>query len=252
MTRSALDAAAMLGAIAGADPHDPTAADEPVPDYLATARDGIAGLRIGIDSAWITEGVDEETGAVMAAARAALADLGATLVEIRVPDTAEMVRDWFPLCAVEVAVAHQDTYPARKADYGPSLAELIEQGHAVSGLDYQRIVLRRLAFTGRMRALFRAIDLLLVPVQSLAAPTLDFLGRFGGNESVLHGMLKFTCPFDMSGQPTITIPGGITQGGMPIGFQLAATHWQEALLLRAATAFQSITDWHRRHPPALP
>jgi amidase len=252
MTRSALDAGAMLGAIAGVDAKDPTAADVPVPDYLATARDGIRGLRIGVDSAWMSEGADAPTLAVMDVARRVVRDLGATLVEVAFPETAQIVRDWFPLCAVEVAVAHQETYPARKAEYGPSLAELIEQGHGVSGLDYQRIVLRRLDFAGRVRALFRVIDLLLVPVQSIAAPTLDFLGRFGGNESVLHGMLKFTCPFDMSGHPTITLPGGFTESGLPIGFQFAAAHWDEALLVRAGVAYQSVTDWHRRHPPAMP
>ncbi|GAB0115168.1 amidase [Acidisoma sp. C75] len=250
MARSAADAGAMLGAIAGADPLDPTAADLPVPDYLATARDGIRGLRIGIDRDWTTEGVDTETLAMMRTAEATLRELGATIVEVRFPETAQIVRDWFPLCAVEVAVAHQETYPDRKSDYGPSLAELIEQGHRVSGLDYQRIVLRRLDFAGRVRALFKGIDLLLLPVQSIAAPTLDFLGRFGANESVLHGMLKFTCPFDMSGHPTITLPGAFTATGMPIGFQFAAALWNEALLVRAGTAFQSVTDWHHRHPTA--
>jgi amidase len=248
MARSALDAGAILGAIAGVDPRDPTAADVPVPDYLDGAEAGIAGLRIGVDRGWITEGVDAPTIAVMEAARAALRELGAALVDLTFPGTAQQLRDWFPLCAVEVAVAHQETYPARKDEYGPSLAELIAQGHGVSGLEYQRIVLRRLDFAGRVRALFNSVDLLLVPVQSIAAPTLDMLGRFGADESLLHGMLKFTCPFNMSGHPAITLPGGFTEGGLPIGFQLVAAHWNEALLVRAGAAFQRMTDWHRRHP----
>jgi amidase len=249
MTRSAMDSAAMLSVIAGVDPKDPTAADVPVPDYLATARDGIAGLRIGIDMAWTTGGVDAPTLAAMEAIRGVLTGLGATLVEVSFPETAQIIKDWFPLCAVEVAVVHQDTYPSRKSEYGESLAELIEQGREVSGLDYQRIVLRRLDFAGRVRAFFKEIDLFLVPVQGIASPTLELLGRFGGNQSLIEDMLKFTCPFDMSGSPTITLPGGFTEGGMPIGFQFAAGHWDEALLVRAGVAYQSVTEWHRRHPP---
>ena len=103
MTRSAADAAAMLGAIAGADPRDPTAADVPVPDYLDGADRGIAGLRIGLDPAWNADGADADTRAVMAATASALTGLGATLVDIPFPDPVQIIRDWFPLCALEVA-----------------------------------------------------------------------------------------------------------------------------------------------------
>jgi amidase len=61
-------------------------------------------------------------------------------------------------------------------------------------------------------------------------------------------VLRFTAPFDMSGSPTITIPGGFDERGMPIGFQLVGRHLDEALLIRAAHAFQGATDFHRRHP----
>lgn len=155
-----------------------------------------------------------------------------------------MVRDWFPLCGVEVAVAHAETYPSRAGEYGASLAELIELGRSVSGLEHHRIALRRLEFAGRVRAMFEGIDLLLVPVTGIAVPTLELLGRFGANEA----MLQFTSPFNMTGHPTITLPGGHTAAGLPVGFQLVAPHWREEVLVRAGAVFQRATDWHRRHP----
>ncbi|SKX01670.1 amidase, AmiD [Mycobacteroides abscessus subsp. massiliense] len=60
---------------------------------------------------------------------------------------------------------------------------------------------------------------------------------------------RFTEPFNMSGNPTITLPGGFTSGGLPLTFQLVARPLDEALLVRAGHAYQEATDWHRRHPP---
>jgi amidase len=85
MTRSAADAGAMLGAIAGADAKDPTASQLPVPDYLADTAKGLAGLRVGIDTRWATEGVDAPTRAVFDAAVAAVKTLGGEVREVRFP-----------------------------------------------------------------------------------------------------------------------------------------------------------------------
>ncbi|MDQ1081676.1 amidase [Pseudoroseomonas cervicalis] len=249
MTRSAADAAAMLGAIAGEDAKDPTAASLPVPDYLAGIGEGIAGLRIGLDPAWNAEGCDADTLAVVEAAANTLAALGAQLTEVRFPDPSQVIRDWFPLCAVEVAAAHAATWPARRDEYGPILSALIEQGHGVSALDLHAIDMRRRGFTARVNALFADIDLLLVPVQAFAAPTLARMGDLGADEALMKGLLQYTCPFDMTGHPALTLPGGVTaQGGMPVGFQLIGPHWSEAMLFRAGHAYQSVTGWHRRHP----
>ena len=186
----------------------------------------------------------------MAGAVATLTGLGAVMVDIAFPDPAQIIRDWFPLCAIEVAAAHAETWPARRDEYGPILSQLIAQGHDVTGFDLHAIHMRRLAFTARVNAIFGGIDLLLVPVQSFAAPTLAFMGNLGADEALMKGLLQFTCPFDMTGHPALTLPGGFTQqDGMPVGFQLIGPHWAEATLARAGIAFQSVTDWHRRHPP---
>ena len=248
MTRSARDAAAMLHAIAGPDPQDPTALQAPVPDYLAGIDGGVAGLRIGVDRGWIASVSDADTLHVVADAELVLRSLGAQIVDVGFPDVRQSVADWFPLCGVEVAVAHAATYPARKAEYGPTLSGLIDLGHALSGMDYQRIILRREALRGQVNALFQGIDLLLVPAQGSAAPTLAAMATLGQDTALLNGLLTFTCPFDLTGHPTITLPGGWTTAGMPVAFQLVGAHLAEALLCRAGHAFQGATDHHTRHP----
>jgi amidase len=250
MTRSAIDAGIMLAAIAGSDPNDPTARLDPVPDYLADAERGVRGLRIGVDAAWNTEGVDDATRAMVTAAIDVFRGLGAVIEPVTFPDVRQTIKDWIPACAVETAVAHEATYPARKSEYGPALSELIETGRKLSGLDYQKILLRRHDVRGRVAALLRTIDLLLIPVQPFSPPTLAMMRTLGEQPELLSGLLRFTCPFDMTGDPTITLPGGFTQAGVPMAFQLVAADMQEARLVQAGAAFQDVTPWHRRHPIA--
>ncbi len=107
---------------------------------------------------------------------------------------------------------------------------------------------RRISFAGRVRALFEGIDLLVVPAQAFASPTTQRMVTLGEDPALIAALLRFTCPFDMTGSPTITLPCGFTDRGTPIAFQFVTRHLEEELLVRAGHAFQTVTDWHRRHP----
>jgi amidase len=248
MARSAIDCGAMLSVIAGADPNDTTAVPLAVPDYTANLSGTLKGVVIGIDRRWTTQGTDEAAVKVLDDALRVAKDLGATITEIKFPDAQAVTDDWFPLCGIEAAVAHEATYPARKDEYGPGLAGLLDLGLQQSGTDYQKIVLRREAFRGAVRALFETVDLIAVPAQAYAAPTLAKMASLGEDASLIGGLLRFTCPFDMTGSPTITLPGGFASNGGPIAFQFVGRHFDEARLVAAGDAFQRATDWHNRHP----
>lgn len=248
MTRSAADAGAMLSVIAGEDPNDPTASLEPVPNYLAGMTRGLRGLRIGIDPKWNTDRVEDSVKQMLADVLKIVADLGGDIREVRFPDPEQIISDWFPLCGVETAVAHEATYPARKDEYGPGLSGLIDLGRGQSGLDYQKIVLRRNDFRGRVQKVFEGIDLLVVPATAVASPTMAQMATLGEDAELISGLLRYTCPFDMTGSPTITLPSGFTAQGTPMAFQFVSRHFEEELLVRAGWAYQQATDWHRKHP----
>ncbi|WP_024342109.1 amidase [Bradyrhizobium japonicum] len=248
MARCAVDCGAILGVIAGQDSKDTTSVPLTVPDYLAGLTGDLRGVTIGIDRRWTSEGTDADAAKVLAEALRVAADLGAKIKEITFPDPTAAIDDWFPLCGIEVAVAHEETYPARKDEYGPALAGLLELGRQQSGMDYQKIVLRREAFRGAVRLLFETVDLIAVPAQAFAAPTLSKMAALGEDASLIGGLLRFTCPFDMTGSPTVTLPGGFAANGGPVGFQFVGRHFDEAGLVRAGDAFQRVTDWHKRHP----
>lgn len=250
MARSAVDAAALLGAIAGADPDDPTAAQEPVPDYLASIDGGVRGMRIGIDCQLIAAGADEDMARVADEAAAVFAKLGAEVRDVVFPSPDQVVQDAVLLCAVEAAAAHESTFPARASEYGPVLAGLLQTGRAVDGITLAKIVQRRAVFSGRLAALFREIDLLLVPAMNNAAPSLALLAEQVSEPGARYARVRFTSPFDMSGSPSLTLSGGATSTGFPVGFQLVGRHFEEAVVLRAGHAFQQVTPWHRRRPGA--
>jgi amidase len=248
MACSAADCGAMLGVIAGSDQNDPTAVLDPVPNYLAGMKRGLHGLRIGVDHYWNTSRVDATMANAVAAVLETVRDLGGDIREVKFPNVDQIIADWFPLCGVETAVAHEATYPVRKDDYGPALSGLIDLGRGLSGLGYQKIILRRIDLRGRVAALFEGIDLLMVPAQGMASPTIADMARLSEDAEMLNALIRFTCPFDMTGSPTITLPCGFTDAGTPVAFQFVGRHLEEEMLVRAGYAYQTATDWHRRHP----
>lgn len=249
MARSAADAAAILGVIAGADPDDPTAIQDSVPDYLAALRQGVRGVTIGVDRAYNETGIDREVTAAVRAAEGVLAALGATIREVEIPPTEALLRDWIPFCAVETAIAHQADYPGRADEYGPDLAQLIEHGRRLTAIEFGAFMHERLEFTGRLLALFQGVDLLLMPTMPVPVPSLARMAEYGQDDTVLLRMLRFTAPFNFAGNPTITLPCGVDAAGLPLSLQLVGPPVSEALLCRAGHAFQSRTDWHSRRPP---
>jgi amidase len=244
--RSVVDAATLLGVIAGPDPRDPTAAQQVVPDYRSAAGRGCEGLVLGIDPAWIGRDVDPEIARALDAAVAELAAAGAEVREVTVPDVSDMIWDWFGICAVQTALAHRDTFPARRDAYGPALTQLLELGNSLSGCDYQALLLRREAFRGQMNVLFTCIDALALPVLGFLVPTMQQMENV--DDDMIAGFHRFTCPFNLSGHPSVIMPCGFNHQGLPIVFQLIGRHFEEDRLIAAGAAYQSTTDWHRRRP----
>lgn len=248
VARTAIDAGVLLDAIAGFDPLDPTTLSEVGANLPSVAAPDLWGMRIGVDVTWNQMDVDLATHAMLRSAMAIFHELGAELLPIKFPDAAQTVKDWVVNCAVEAANAHAQTFEMHRTEYGPVLAGVIEHGLSVTATDYQQVLLRRLDFRGRVTALFQDIDLLLVPVQPMAPLTLSTIRTLGEQPELIERLQRYTCPFDMTGHPSITLPGGFTEIGMPMGFQLVAPALHEHRLVRTGAAFQCVTDWHRRRP----
>lgn len=249
MCRTAADCGVMLGVLAGADPDDPTALQAPVPDFLAGPTGSLAGLRIGLDAAYALSDVEPAVATAVSQAAEVFRTLGAQIVSVTMPDVDVLVENWVPHCAVEAAVAHAATFPARRAEYGPMLAGLLDLGWSLSAADYQRILLQRADHTGRLNAVLEQVDLLLMPAMPFAAPGIERIANLRKEPGYRKRLSRYTAPTDLSGHPTLTFPAGATDDHRPVAAQLVAGHLGEAHLVRAGRAFQAATTWHLRRPP---
>ena len=128
MTRTVEDAARMLGVMAGQDPKDPTSLPAAVPNYVAETGGGLAGFAVGVDRDYIGAGVAPEAVGAVEDALDVLQVAGARIVDIHMPDCADLVEGWAITCGVECVLAHEATWPSRQEDYGPDLARLLALG----------------------------------------------------------------------------------------------------------------------------
>ncbi len=248
MARSAADCAAMLGNMAGFDPADPTSLAVEVPDYLA-ALDGIwgaRGMRIGVDMAYISTGNDAETVDMVERFIGVLEDIGAEIVEVKVPDVTDVAKGQLAYCQVESAAFHQTAYLAAPQDFGALLGEAVAAGMRYDSVLFARHQLDREKFRGRLAGMFRDVEAIVAPVMPGIGVRYDEFDAFMEN---IAGLLRYTGPFNMSGSPTVTMPCGFSRKGLPIGVQLIGRHLSEGRLLAAAHAYQQATDHHLQRPP---
>ncbi len=252
MARSAADCGAILGAIAGADPDDPTALRAPVPDYLAGLGQSLKGLRVGFDESYASNDVIPPIAKSVREAVDVLRDAGATIKTIEFPTTGAAIEAWSPICMAEAAAEHEATYTARARDYGPGLKQMVEAGRKVSGVAYAKAHNVRQIFRGQLDALFDDVDVVVSPAGMRYTLSLEEFARFGSKDSDWPDLLRFTAPADMAGTPALPLPCGIDPHGVPFGFQLIARSLNEAALIRAGDAYQRATDWHQRRPKLAP
>jgi amidase len=249
MTRTVADAALMLAAIAGRDPQDETSLAAPVDDYQSALGGGVSGMRVGLDENYLAGASSDVAQAVVGATRV-LERLGARVAKVVIPDVTPVLSVWTNLCSADTAAAHEQTYPARASEYGPGFRSFLEIGAGVRGQDYAKAHQARERFTNQFQMLFDQVDLFACPsmpaasMPATAIPTdaRELLGA-GGN-SIVH----FTAPFNLSRNPTLSLPCGQSPSGPPPSLQLVARHLAEATLIRAGAAYERATDWHLQRP----
>ncbi|MCE2460000.1 MAG: amidase [Pseudomonadales bacterium] len=237
MTRTVEDAARMLGVMAGKDARDSTSLDAPVPIYAAMLRLRLDDVRIGVDWSYVAEDVDESVASTVRDALAVLTGLGADVIEVGMPDHTMLTENWVITCGMDCARAHAATYPARRGEYGPALAGLIETGLDSPPATYQRLEAERLRFRSALDELLGGVDALIAPCLPTRIPGAE-RAQPSNDRGPRERFIRFTAPFDYSGHPSITLPLDIDADGMPRTFQLIGPHLGEAGLVAIGGAFE--------------
>jgi len=247
MARSAADAAVVLGAIAGADRDDPTAASTPVPDYVAGLSNNLTGTVIGVDWGRIEMDCAPPVAAGLHHAAEVLADRGARVRAVRLPDMA--LGPLAALSSAGILNTHRDSFAAHRAHYGPALTRVLRAAAQFSATDVASALSVAAKLKAELAALFGDVDLLLVPAVVDPAPTNALL-----DDTLIRGtrafsrLFSYTIPFNVTLSPSITFPVGFAPERLPVAAQLVGRHLAEGELLRACHAFQSVTDWHLARP----
>ena len=270
LARSAADCAQVLAAMAGHDARDATSVNRPTEDYVAALSTTLQGIKIGIAREYFGAGVDAGVGAAVREALAQYEKLGATLVDVSLPNAALAIPAYYVIAPAEASsnLARHDgvRYGHRCADpqsledlytrsrgegFGAEVKRRILVGtYALSAGYYDAYYLRaqraRRVIANDFAQAFEHVDLIAGPT----APTVAFkLGEKTSDPLAMYAADVNTVAVNLAGLPAISIPAGFSNG-LPVGLQLIAPAFAESALLAAAHQFQLATDWHLRSPSA--
>ena len=180
-----------------------------------------------------------------------LSDLGARIIDVSMPDVAPVGAAWWDLATAEAAAFHGRTYPSQADEYGSGFRAVLEYGAGVSGVAYANAAKVRAEFAGRLNRMLSAVDLMVCPSMSNAAqPKLADPFRPETDESWASLVLNdiHSKPFNFSGSPTLSVPCGFSDDGLPLNVQFVGPSLSESVICRAGYAYQHATQWHTMHP----
>jgi aspartyl-tRNA(Asn)/glutamyl-tRNA(Gln) amidotransferase subunit A len=269
MTRDVRDAAILLNLMAGRDPRDSTSADVPVPDFTQALHGDLKGTRIGLVKEFQEQGQPEpEVSAAFAANLKTLEGLGAETVEISLPSLSYAIAVYYILAPCEASsnlgrydgvryglrvqdggLLEQYTH-TREQGFGPEVKRRIILGtFALSSGYYDAYYVRAMKIRRMLRRdfeqAFGKVDLIASPTSPVPAFK---LGERLADPLQMYLVDAYTLPANLAGLPALSVPGGFTRAGLPLGLQLMAPHFAEERLLQAAHAFESATPYHERRP----
>ncbi|NTV52351.1 MAG: Asp-tRNA(Asn)/Glu-tRNA(Gln) amidotransferase subunit GatA [Candidatus Firestonebacteria bacterium] len=269
--RTAADAALLLSVISGHDRRDSTSTQVAVPDYGAQLAGGLKGLKVGLPQEYYGAGLDPQVRAALDAARKVWEDAGAEFVEVSLPHTEYCLAVYYLVATAEASsnLARYDgvqyglragadnligMYGAtRDQGFGPEVKRRIMLGtYALSAgyydAYYKKALQVRTLIQRDFNEALQHCDMIFTPT----SPTPAFkLGERMDDPLTMYLSDIYTISVNLAGLPGLSVPCGFTSAGLPVGLQLIGKAFEEGALLRAAQAYQSLTDWHARRPGNL-
>ena len=272
MARSAEDLALMLNVMAGFDERDSTSLQRETEDYARSLEQPLKGLRIGLPGEFFGEGLSADVGQAVEAAIAEYKKMGATIVDISLPNSRLSIPVYYVLAPAEASsnLSRFDgvRYGHRAAEYG-DLADMYEKSRAEGfGEEVKRRIMigtyvlshgyydayylkaqkiRRLIAQDFVAA-YQHCDVIMGPT----SPTTAFnLGEKGDDPVQMYLSDIYTIAVNLAGLPGMSIPCGFGSNGMPVGLQIIGNYFDEARMLNVAHQYQLATDHHVRAPQGI-
>ena len=255
MTKTVEDCAIVLGAIAGHDEKDPYTSRRPVPDYTSGLRRGVQGLRVGlIRELHQSPDMHPEVREAVESSLDVLRGLGAEVSEVSIPLVELAGAVFVGIADTEGAGARDEVLRTRPEDLDQATRTRLLSASLVPAKVYNRAAKARVLLRREFMAALEQVDVLVSPTSPYPAPKHTALtARFENAEDVRARFFfrrSYTGCYSLTALPAISIPGGFTTDGLPIGLQLGARPFAEETLFRAAYAYEQATPWHERTAPA--
>ncbi len=268
ITKTVEDAAIIMNVIAGHDPNDSTSANLPVPDYTKSLVKNVKGLRIGLPKEYFIKGLDPEVERAVRGAAKLYQDLGAKIVEVSLPRAHFAVHIYYIVATAEASSnlgrfdGVQYGFRSKSSNLNEMYIETRDQGFGaeakrrillgtfvLSAGYYDAYYLRglkaRTLLKKEFEEAFKQADLILSPT----SPTPPFrLGEKIDDPISMYLSDIYTISANLAGIPAMSIPGGFSSTGLPIGIQLMAKPFDEETIFRAAYTFEQSTEFHAKKP----
>jgi len=249
LTQTAEDCGLILSVIAGADPDDPTTADAPDWDAAACQRSP-KDMTIGVPRTFYVDDLDPDVSRALEDAVQSFRDLGASVVEVDLPDQTAVSAAALIVLAVEAATVHAPWLRERPNDYGNQVRNRLQNGLAYTGVEYLEALRWRGPALAAHLAAIGDVDVIVAPAVRAAAPTIKETDVGGGPsaETTIQAITRFMRPINYLGLPDLVVPAGRSQSGLPIGLQLIGRPFGDESVIALGRAFQETTGHHRRIP----
>jgi aspartyl-tRNA(Asn)/glutamyl-tRNA(Gln) amidotransferase subunit A len=267
--QTAEDCGLLLNAMAGHDPRDSTSLERPREDYTRDLALPLAGLRIGLPAEYFGAGIDPDVAAAIDAALREFRQLGATTVDIALPNVNLSVPVYYVIAPAEASsnlsrfdgmrYGHRaekykdllDMYKKSRAEgFGAEVKRRILVGtyvlsHGYYDAYYLKAQQVRRLIADDFRRAFDQCDVIMGPTAPSPAFT---IGAKTDDPVQMYLNDIFTIAANLTGAPAMSIPCGFDRRGLPIGLQIQGNYFREARVLNVAHQFQQATDWHQRAP----
>jgi aspartyl-tRNA(Asn)/glutamyl-tRNA(Gln) amidotransferase subunit A len=241
------DVAILLQVIAGHDPEDPGSADVPIPDYAAALTGEVKGLTIGVPVNWLDDEAPPTapTKAAFEAALDVFRGLGASVRPVTLPPLQQFDDAKKIIAVVELFTIHAADLRTRPELFGASLRYRIIAGGLVRAEEYVQAMRLRTDLARAMQAVMADVDLLMLPTGEPAGKLEPV------PPSSLFTRTSFTAPFNVGGNPALSMCNGYAANGMPFSLQIVGRLFDECTVLRAGDAYEKATPWRDRRPVLL-
>ena len=232
--KTAQDVAHMMNALQGLDAKDPNTLDRPNDDYTDYIHRDVRGLRVGLAVNGLQD-VDPEVLKAFGRTVETLRSLGVEVVETETPtaDDYRLSTSLGLIVSRSEAAAFHHSFPDAGPLYTRPVFEQLDEASKVRAMDYLNAQRFRSEFAERMLAHLSGFDALIMPTTKVAAPKVEEADKY-------LMILSTNCiPWSFIGIPAISVPSGLTAGGLPVGAQIVASPFDDGILLALASALES-------------